>query len=346
MKIKVNSLGIFFTGVAIVGLLMGSAGVVHSAKPLKALVFITNPEGTSWYRAAVAQSHLIGKHTDLKISVQPTAGTKVNAPMVQRGEGQICITSSTHGREEYKGIGKRWAGKPHPCMRALMIGHPLLYGFVTRRDSDIHTIPDLRGKRVVIKLLGKIGQELVGMAELKAYGMDPEKDLHVMKASHSKEAMEMLKEKRVHAYASMVREPATAVLDQAVGARVLPIDRDKVPAIQAKLPGYSAQILPAGMPGAERDTLMVGTFSILYARHDVPDDVVYVIVKTLMEYQKELAPIHADFRFWTMERTVDLATQVEFPFHPGAIKYLKERNIWTEEMQKQSDNMLRYHKKR
>lgn len=345
MKLKSNSFGILLTGVVMVGLVMGPAGAVHSAKLPKALVFITNPEGTSWYRASVAQSHCISKHTDLKIAVQPTAGTKVNAPMVQRGEGQICITSSTHGREEYKGIGKRWAGKPHPTMRALMIGHPLLYGFVTRKDSDILTISDLRGKRVVIKLLGKRGQEMVGMAALKAYGMDPKKDLDLLKASHSKEAMEMLKEKRIHAYASMVREPNTAVLDQAVGARVIPVDRDKIPAIQAALPGYSAQILPAGMPGAERDTLMVGTFSILWARHDLPNDVAYLIVKTLIEHQKELEPIHADFTFWTMKRTAELAAQTEFPFHPGAIRYLKERDVWTEEMQKQSDRMLKYHKK-
>jgi TRAP transporter TAXI family solute receptor len=183
-------------------------------------------------------------------------------------------------------------------------------------------------------------------AILKAYGLVPGKDFTALKASHSKEAMEMTRDKRAHAYGAMVREPNTAVLDQAVGARIISLDRDRVPAVLAEVPGYSAQIVPAGKPGAEQDTLAIGVFGILWGRNDLPDDVAYLIVKTLMEKQDELVPIHEDFTYWSPKRTAELATEVDFPFHPGAIRYLKERGIWTEEMQEHSGKALKYHEKK
>ena len=56
----------------------------------------------------------------------------------------------------------------------------------------------------------------------------------------------------------------------------------------------------------------------------------YLIVKTLLENQKELIAVHRDFEEWSAERAVK---NLGMPYHPGAVRYYKEKKVWTPEME-------------
>lgn len=73
--------------------------------------------------------------------------------------------------------------------------------------------------------------------------------------------------------------------------------------------------------------------------------VVYTIVKTLTENQKELEPIHSDLKHWTLQTTGERAGDAGVPFHNGAIRYLKEKGVWTDRLDKVQQELLKVYAK-
>jgi len=64
--------------------------------------------------------------------------------------------------------------------------------------------------------------------------------------------------------------------------------------------------------------------AVLIASTDVKDDVAYNIVKSLFENQSELAATHAKGKELSLKNA---STGVSIPFHPGAVKYYKEKGL-------------------
>ncbi len=311
--------------------------------PPKAYVYVTNPEGTSYYRAAVAQGALISKVTGLNVLVQPAGGIRVTPGIVGKGEAQISITTSLSGPAAYTGI-REFTGEKHPYIRAIMVGHPTMYSAIARADSGIKQFPDLKSKRVNIKQLGPIGQEMAVVAALKAYGLDPEKDVTQVTATNSQEAMNMVKAGRLDAYSTSITEPTVAELDRSGGAVILPLGVDKVEAVKGMVPGL-VQFTVKGIPGAKTEIIAMGSPAILWAHQDMSEQDVYLIAKALFDNQKELEPVHSDFKYWTLETTAEKGADIGLPYHNGAIKYLKEKGVWSAKHEKAQAELLKIHTK-
>jgi len=54
------------------------------------------------------------------------------------------------------------------------------------------------------------------------------------------------------------------------------------------------------------------------------DDQVYDVLKTLFEHQKELITVHQEAKNLSLESQADGSP---IPFHPGAVRYFKEKGI-------------------
>jgi TRAP-type uncharacterized transport system substrate-binding protein len=59
----------------------------------------------------------------------------------------------------------------------------------------------------------------------------------------------------------------------------------------------------------------------------MPEDLAHDITKILFERQATLAEIHPQARELSLERALIGAS---IPFHPGAIRYYRERGVWKE----------------
>jgi len=73
-------------------------------------------------------------------------------------------------------------------------------------------------------------------------------------------------------------------------------------------------------------------------RADFPEDMAYLITKTLLESQKELTMVHSEGKEWTVSNTLKPPPA---PFHSGAIKYFKEKGLWTPDLEKFQEKLLR-----
>ena len=69
-------------------------------------------------------------------------------------------------------------------------------------------------------------------------------------------------------------------------------------------------------------------------------NVVYEITKAVWENYKELAPVHSRFlRDWKPENMAN-PNYASIPFHPGVIKWFKEKGVWAPEMEQLQQKLL------
>jgi TRAP transporter TAXI family solute receptor len=73
------------------------------------------------------------------------------------------------------------------------------------------------------------------------------------------------------------------------------------------------------------DNKIASIANILVASADMSDDTAYKIVKTILEKREELKAVHVEAANIRPENQKQVATPV--PFHPGALKYFKEKGI-------------------
>jgi hypothetical protein len=119
-------------------------------------------------------------------------------------------------------------------------------------------------------------------------------------------------------------------IKQAGGCRILPISKEAALYQNKKYPFHSHDIVPAGYLGLPQETLVMTDPQILLTHRDVPEEVTYRVLRALYDHQKELAEIHADGKDWTLERANKFRS---IPYHSGAIRFLKEKGLWTAELE-------------
>jgi TRAP-type uncharacterized transport system substrate-binding protein len=59
-------------------------------------------------------------------------------------------------------------------------------------------------------------------------------------------------------------------------------------------------------------------------------------MKSIFDHVEELLPIHPVARVWVAN---PVASAV-LPFHAGAVRYYKERKLWTDELEKKQKQLL------
>jgi TRAP transporter TAXI family solute receptor len=129
--------------------------------------------------------------------------------------------------------------------------------------------------------------------------------------------------------------------DAAVGVRHVSIDcsPEGERRLRQAVPGYYPRIVKAGTATAVvEDTCFIAYDIYLSAGKNVPDAVVEAALKAVWENVDKLPPLHPIFREWTRERAV--TADVTIPYHPGAIRFYKERGVWKPEMDQVQQKLL------
>jgi TRAP-type uncharacterized transport system substrate-binding protein len=93
------------------------------------------------------------------------------------------------------------------------------------------------------------------------------------------------------------------------------------------------------MAGIREPTYLMAYDFYLVGSEKLSVDIAYTLVKTLWEYDKELASIHVRLKDWTKERFVN--SKATIPYHPGVINFYKEVGIWGAEMDNLQGRLLR-----
>jgi TRAP transporter TAXI family solute receptor len=120
---------------------------------------------------------------------------------------------------------------------------------------------------------------------------------------------------------------AAVIVDTAllVDMNIVPIDGPNADTLIKKYPFFAKQVIPAKTyKGNEADINTVAVMAILAARADLEEDVVYDILKAMMEDYKEIHRAHERYKSFTPETAL---VGMSIPLHKGAEKYYKEKGL-------------------
>ncbi len=256
----------------------------------------------------------------MNVTAQTSGASAENVRLINKGEVELALVQSDtldfayNGKEAFK--------EPLKGMSAIAVLYPEVVQLVVAADSPIKSFADLKGKKVGVGAPGS-GTEANFRQLMDAYGMKKE-DFDMRYLSFS-ESAEQFKDRHIDAFIATSGVPNPAVMDVSTTqeVRLLPIPADVSAKLTAKYPFLAAVVVPANTyKGVTADVPTVAVNAVLIASSKMKDDVAYNLTKALFDNQKELAQAHAKGALLDLKTAVK---GVSIPFHPGAVKYYKEK---------------------
>jgi len=290
----------------------------------KFLRMFSGPEGGSWYPLGSAMMAIIEKNTGISTSNGPGGGVG-NCKAVNAGRADLGWTYTHTAFNAYSARGK--FKKKNTNLRHLMSLYPGVFQMAVPKSSKIYTVSDLADKRIVP---GKVGFSGTVIAErvLAAYGITfdsiKKNGGQVSYVGYSDSAA-LMKDGHSDCYMAVTSCPQSTIIDLMFrpGIRFLPIDKAHMEKILKAEPGLMPTVIPKGAyKGVDKDIPTVGTVTCIVVNKDVPDDLVYKIVKTLYANWPELAKVKK--KAIENSKPENAAMGARIPIHPGAMRYYKE----------------------
>lgn len=199
---------------------------------------------------------------------------------------------------------------------------------VSVEGAGVKTMADLKGKRISTGAPGS-ATEVMAFRLLEAAGLDKDKDVKRERLSVA-ESVNAIKDRKIDAFFWVGGLPTAGVTDLAntPGTKIIMIDTNEQVASMNKKYGnlYFTTVIPkATYSGMTKDNKVSAVANILVVSASMPDDQAYKIVKAIFENQAELVRTHQEYRNVHLENQKQQSTPIIF--HPGALKYFKEKNI-------------------
>lgn len=314
-----------------------------SAQQKQALRMGTGVVGALNYVFGAAICDVVEKHAGMKIENLPQ-GNVMTLPLLASGEMDLVFLANDELGYAYEGkgiFGKQTNEKGYD-LRLLMLGMRNAASTVVPRDLGIKNYQDLKGKKVVLDYGTQQALNLGARVSLIAGGLT-EKDVIVVKSADIPGCVQLVKEKKADACFGGIGVPAFQELAAARGGiRYLEPSDKYIDEIHKISRAYFLMSVKKGPLGIDEDITLVTRNFVVAARTNLSDDLAYAIVKATWENDAELAPKHPQMRDWVKERFVGV--QATAPYHPGAIKWYKEKGAWTAQMQARQDELLKLKK--
>jgi len=209
--------------------------------------------------------------------------------------------------------------------------------------SDIHTVQDLRGKRVTGEYKAQLAVWFNITSILASANMGWN-DVTVVPTANVVTGTDLLIEDRVDAAlfalgAGKVKEANAKISG---GIRFIPIDSSPqgVKRMQEAMPGTYPVLVKKGSTVGVTDDIMVEAYDcFITTSTNISDEAIANIVKTLYKAEDQIKAAFPPFR--SFSRKGMAKPNVTIPYHSGAVKAYKELGLWTPELEAAQAKLLR-----
>lgn len=326
----------------ILGLLMVPG--VYSAEWPKDLVSISPAPGATVHIVLVGMGRAIEKHTPCKHwIVQPLGGATIWAPRLRKGEAQFVMYSAPMAMEVFLGEKQFKTFGPTP-IRTVTAGHGYMMCFWTTPQTGIKSIADLKNKVIASKPAGTAFCHEMAKAQLASAGLS-EKDLKAAVPIPSiAQSTSDLIEGRIDAIMYPVIGSEVLQIIEAKGECIfLNLTKDQADFVAKQMQGFEPVIIGASDPRFrnKREVRYASFYRTnLLCPADLDSEIVYGVVKALLEHHDDWKDCHPDANYWGIKEG-PVTTGYRPPYHKGAIKYFKEKGLWTKEAEACDEKILR-----
>lgn len=309
----------------------GDDGNGASGKPSDDPEFVTvgtAKVGGTFYQVGAGIAAVLDESSEeggwRKSTAEATAGSLENLRRLESNEIQIGMANSTI---TYFAVNGKGGFDKQYKVKSVMTLFPLVAMFVTRADSGVETIADLKGKRVVL------GPEGAGFD----YFVRPILEEHGVKVDELDadyagmfDSVGYLSDRSVSATflgGGLTNAPAIVRASTEMDILLVPYDAAARDSLANEYPSFEKVTVPAGSYKGQDEPfagLNVGSAHLI-VRADADEDLVYKMTKIIYENRDKVAERHPAAKAINAKNAV---RHTGVDFHPGAVKYYREIRIW------------------
>lgn len=317
------------------GLLIAAAAIAALAgtavaQQARQLSIATGGTGGVYYPLGGGLANILAKEIPgVAATAEVTGGSVANMQLIGSGKADIAFSQVDAAWDALNGLDKFASGKLP--IRALAVLYPNHMHVVTVDGTGITKMEDLKGKRVSTGSPGS-ATEVFAFRIIEAAGLDKDKDMKRERLGAA-ESVNAIKDKKIDAFFWVGGLPTAAVTDLAAtpNTKIRFIDTAQyAEKMNAKVgPLYAPAVIPkTTYGGMDADNKNLTVWNILAVNEKMPEDLAYQITKVMFEKREDLGRVHAEGKnFGPQVQTKDRAG---VPWHPGALKYFKEKGIKAE----------------
>jgi TRAP transporter TAXI family solute receptor len=304
----------------------GMTGEVHS----QTVGLASLPQGSLFHRSLTAIAKLMNEKLGVKARVQPYSGSTTLIPILNNNEVSFSLNTTIDAEASFNGE-KAFKGKPQKNLRLVAPVFPLGLSVLVAADSKIRKVSDVKGLRLPSGYTGQNVVRTLQAAVLANGGLTPA-DVGKYPVPSNHKGTEALGQGKVDA---AVIAPGVAAITKANiklrkrgGVRFISIDNspEAVARMKKIAPVFAMLEKPAkGRIGIEKPTWFMAFSIVLLANNKTPDKLVYDTLKLIYDNKDELAKSSRILGRINADRIYE---ELRIPYHPGAIKFLKERGKW------------------
>lgn len=223
--------------------------------------------------------------SDIETTLKNTAGSAANLRLLSEGYFDLAIAQEDIANDAWNGTGTFEKIGSYRGYSAVAELYTEAVQIVTRSDSGIKSIDDLRSKKV------NIGEEESGSEQnalqiLSAFGIST--DMFEKKNLNYSDAAKALENGEIDAFFVTIGTNAKLINDLE-NVSLISIDAAKVNVLTEKYGYYNEYIIPAGTyKGIDEDIITVGIKSMLFASDSLSAEAVKKITSAIFDNSEEI----------------------------------------------------------
>lgn len=261
---------------------------------------------------------------DFACRSRSTAGSSTNVAALARRIDELglaqtdTVWSAVNGKRE-------WDGKPVGQLRAIL---PLYFEPITlvvRQEARIRTMADIKGKRLNLGVPGS-DTRANAIDILSWYGLQADRDV-AAQALELPQVVNKMVTREIDGFFFVGAHPQESItrISLSVPVALVPIDGPQIEAALRQQPHYATGTVPARVyRGILEPVRTVGTRAMLMTHDGLPADIGYELTKLLVDKWEALRAGNGALQPF---QPADVVRQTAAPYHPGALRYLKERKF-------------------
>jgi uncharacterized protein len=260
----------------------------------------------------------------LRCSVESTGGSVFNVNTIKAGELDLGFAQSDVQFNATKGLGAFKDAGPWADQRALFSVAPEPFTLVARKEANVKTFADFKGKRLNVGNPGSGTR--ASMEELLAAMGWKLGDFSLASELKADEHGPALCDGKVDGFFYVVGHPSANIQDPTTscGAKLVPLTGPAVEKMLAEKPYLAKATVPGGQyPNNPQATETFGVMATVVASSKTPADTIYNVVKAVFDNFDEFKKLHPALANLTPQgMTKD---GLSAPLHEGAVRYYKEK---------------------
>ncbi|MCR4265289.1 TAXI family TRAP transporter solute-binding subunit [Nitratireductor sp. ZSWI3] len=315
------------------GLVVLTTGATAWGQDLpKTMIWSTYDVGSAGYAEASAIADAFGQKFGTKIRIQPSGSGIGRLQPILKGRadyGFLATEAFFVSEGAFDFATPEWG----PTELRTVAGRPASISLVTAANAEIETVADVKGKRLAF-VAGNPSINVKCEAILAFAGLTLDDVEVVMFPTYAAAMSSMTKNEADATCTTPTTSQLYELAESPRGIHWVALEPDNAEGwakLDEVLPIMSPfeEDIAAGLKEGEKVPMAAYRYPVITTTKDKSADEVYAFVKALDETYDLYKNGTATMKRWALDQSGHPA--IDIPFHEGAVRYLKEKGIWTEQ---------------